>query len=550
MQNNSLNQNNIQSEAVADANCNSSEYAVDINTIPIVEEEKCILYPLKSKAYVYIHLEYDDKRTDTVEMSAERIESKSEYLKKFGAKPFSEFEEEHWDIFFEIIKKGLTAVEQIKVYTYSGWNNNSYIIGNFKITADKVEKIEKIPKTEVALSDLSYEEIIYSVNDIFAGLSDNKFIGYTMLLYNLLSHIKQRFFESKNIAPQFLLSIVGKTGSYKSSVAKAVFNSIGAPVCSFEDSMAAIRKVFKSNKSGITIVDDFKCNSKKNNERYEELTRMSGDITTASKRVEGNKVDTEYSTAMVVITGETRPELQQSSYSRIMFLDINNNHVNREKLTNLQNSQEEYNRFLVLFFQRIIKENDFDEKIITNYNNSREAFIIDEANSCMHGRYYEMYAWMAVIWDFLTDFMSEYNVIVDYAYKNELKNHILSQHNYYKEDPIEMFKTAFLELKGTETFVTYTSDKIDNTNFSCIEYESTFFFRSKTAFEAVCKYWKDKGRIFPCTERMLRKHLQNYGYLKPGSKNLTIEKVINKKSCSGFIIYKNLFLKNGGKDYD
>ena len=63
---------------------------------------------------------------------------------------------------------------------------------------------------------------------------------------------------------------------------------------------------------------------------------------------------------MSVITGEIRPQLQQSSYSRVLFADLCEFPINLVYLTKLQESKADINSFIILFINHILNEKDFE----------------------------------------------------------------------------------------------------------------------------------------------------------------------------------------------
>lgn len=64
--------------------------------------------------------------------------------------------------------------------------------------------------------------------------------------------------------PSFILAVIGRTGSYKTSTVQATlnpYNNENFSVCSFEDTVASIVATLKQSRDMITIVDDFYTNT-------------------------------------------------------------------------------------------------------------------------------------------------------------------------------------------------------------------------------------------------------------------------------------------------
>lgn len=366
-------------------------------------------------------------------------------------------------------------------------------------------------------------------------------------MYLLLSHSKQRFVQTYRLCPEFVLSIVGETGSYKTTTSLALFNTYDSSVSSFEDSIASIRRMIQTNKAGVTLVDDYKISNTENDKKYEKLVRLSGDVQTTGKYVVGNKVIDELITGLTVITGEKRPSLQTSSYSRILFLDLELFPINLEVLTELQKSKADINSFIVLFIQFIMQDIDFDASCRTLFEKHRDELLQDTSIKGMHGRYYSMCAWLAMMWDVYAEFLCQHGVNMEYDFKSEIKSYIYSQHSMYDNNPIKLFKIGYMELVSSNEIIVADKNGFDNLNFDVIQYDEKLFLRSNGAYKKICKYWQDKGIDFSCSERKLRKLLYEAGILKDNGGKFTVEKKTkDNRSYSGYYLFKNIFINYGG----
>ena len=325
-----------------------------------------------------------------------------------------------------------------------------------------------------------------------------------------------------------------------------LLNPTNLQSCCFEDTEAAILRVFKNNSNGCTVVDDFKCNSRKNNAKFEGIVRMAGDITSGGKRIVNQKVDETVVTGMAAFTGETVPQLQASSFPRLLILNIEPGMIDFNKLTVLRNNIGRYNAFVVRFIQYVINTENSIADIITEVE-----MIRDEARENalfpigMHGRYYEIYAWLATAYGWLINFMKEYNVHVDYDYKAELKRVIIAQSNKFSTEPVKMFIQAFCFLKDSN-MLTITDDK-HNEQFDVITEESKYFIRSGNVYNKVVNYYDNIGLSFPVGEMKLRNLLRENSILKPKNERLNTHEIkIDGKSISGFYIYADKVNEFGG----
>ncbi|MBQ7900694.1 MAG: hypothetical protein IJ365_01860 [Clostridia bacterium] len=521
-----------------------------IHTFPIIEYEERYLSLNDSESYTYLSICSYGQCTDVVRIKSSNLFNANTFISKFGNKPFASFNDNSWTMFFTTIKVMLPEIEQRVVYQYSGWNKelDKYLFGNLLIDANNILPIQTtLVKTDTLLSDKKDAEVCQNIDNITKHISSNQLIGYIFLIYLLSSHCNQRFIQLYRSSFEFVLSITGATNSYKTSTSRAFFNTNDGSVSSFEDSFASIRRMFQANKSGVIIVDDYKISSSLNDEKYEKIVRLSGDAQTTGKYVAGNKVVDELITGMSVITGEKRPQLQQSSYSRILFVDLERFPITLNFLTSLQSSKADINSFVVLFVQYIIKNDDFDKKCVDLFKKYRDELLQDTEYKGMHGRYYGMYGWLAAMWDMYIEFLHQYDVCAEFDFKTEIKAHIYSQHCMYDNNPVKLFKTGYTELLNSNELTVVDNNAVDGLNFDVIQYDDKLFLKSNAVYKKVYKLWADKGIDFSCSERKLRHLLYEAGILETRNGKYTIEKKTkDNRSYSGYYLLKNIFMNYGG----
>ena len=530
------------------------ENETEISTFPILQHEERYIWPDNADCDIHLSVYYDGQCSDVLRMKASDLFNLNAYITKFGNKPFAAFTKNSWVLFFTVIKAMLAQIKQQTVYMYSGWTGdlNKFLHGNCLIDECSVLTVQSsLVKNDVLLSNKPNQEIVRAVDDIVRRLYGNKLIGYILLMYLFLSCTKQRTVLTCHTCPEFSLDLDGKTGSCKTSTALAVYNTVDGSVSSFEDTQASIRRMLQANKAGATIVDDYKVSNAKNDTKYEQIVRLCGDSNTTGKYVSGNKVVDDLITGMCVITGERRPNLQQSSYSRILLIDVNSNPVNLAVLTELQESKAEINSLVVLFVQHILKKPDFDNNLVAMFHKQREELLQDPQYQGMHKRYYGMAAWLSAIWSVYVDFMQQYGVAVEYDFDTEIKKYIYEQHCRYNDDPIKLFHAGYLELLSANELVVVSNEGIEDVNFDVVEYDNMLFIKSNSVYKKVCAFWLAKGIEFPCSERKLRQLLWDIGILEQVRGNMTTEKKThNNRSFSGYYLLKNTFLNCGGKKHE
>ena len=521
-----------------------------MDVFPVLKYENRFVSANTSKCYIGLSLCYKGQYTESVDIKSGKLFKQETYISLFGEKPFANFNNDSWNMFFNVIKTMLLEVQRINVYQYSGWNQemNKYIFGKLMIDANDVQQIQTtVVKTETRISQRTSSEICKTIDNIAKNLSIDIVVGYICLMFLLLSHIKQRLIELFSLGPELVLSINGITNSYKTSTSIAIFNTIEGSVASFEDTLASIRRVFQQNKSGVVIVDDYKISNKINDAKYEKLVRLSGDIHTTGKYVSANKVVDELITGMCVVTGETRPQLQLSSHSRILYIDLGETPFQFEYVKALQKCKGEVNSFIILFIQFVLQNKDFDSVLIELFEKYREELLQEEKYKGMYGRYYSMYGWFAAIWDMYVLFMKNHGVSIEVDFRCNLKQYIYAQHTRYDNNPLKLFKIGYDQLLSSNELVLTDKEGAGYLNFDVFEDGNKLFLRSNSAFKKICGFWKERGIDFPCSERKLRQLLNEEGLLEVRNGKFTTERKTNdNRSYSGYYLYKNLFMNYGG----
>lgn len=520
-----------------------------LNAFPIVNKEEKIKYKNDNECFLDVSLYSRGKVTEAIKIKSTQLDKADSYISKFGAKPFADFNGNDWENFFLIAKTILAYAEQETTYSYMGYSNDleSCIFGSLEIDANNVMQVRSsMLKQEVIVSDAPMQAVCKKVNDIFLNITKEPFVGYTLMLHGLLGLIKPRMIRTYNLAPGHLIAIIGTTGSFKTSTATAVFNPLGITNASFEDTEASTRKIFQDCGIGITIIDDYKIQNAKTDEKFEKIIRMAGDVGATSKKMVGDKVCGDSVEGMAVITGEVRPRLQDSSYARALFIDLDRSPVDKEVLTRLQNGQAEYLKFLTAFIQHTM-DSDFDEDILNRFNVLRDELMKNESYR-MHSRYYSMYAWIVCVWEVYVRFVASFGVNIDYDYPQKLLEQLYNQHCMYENDPVKLFKKAYFELLDSNKLVVVKSGDVRNKDFDIIDYSDTLFVQNGSLYEKVCAHLKKQGIEFPCSEQRLRNYLYAVDVLKQENGKNTKEKKINGKSCSGYFLYKYYLNSYGGND--
>lgn len=188
--------------------------------------------------------------------------------------------------------------------------------------------------------------------------------------------------------------------------------------------------------------------------------------------------------------------------------------------------------------------NDFVNSVKSKRND-----IISSSQIQMHPRYYEMYSWLSVMWQYLKEFMDNYSVELSFDYEAALLEHIVSQDEKFNIDPLKLFARTFFELKESNKFIiTDYNGMKEGAKYEVLETSDELFLKSGEVYDKITDHLNKNNITFPYTEVTLRQELYERGILdKRNSKSLTTEKKDrNNKGTSGIILSKHIFKKIGG----
>lgn len=536
------------------------EKRFEISTFLIPVEER--IYVTKNDQYSEqtLHLYYNGNLSAAFKRDSVSVHSSRYYIRRFGGKVFCEFTYEIWKLFFDLYYIALKEVPVKKVYIGNGWieNNTKFIHGDFIVSKNKImhRTFEKDCKVEIIARQGEHKFVL----KILENLSNNKFAIISIVLFYLLSLLKSRFYEYCRFSPMFSLTIIGETGSRKTSSARPLANPTKSKdcECSFTDSMSLITRKFKKNSNGCTLVDDFKINSTANNDRMERIIRLCGDDTSNAGIVVGGRPDETVTTGLALFTGEEYPKLQSSSFPRMLMLSFDKDTINNTVLTELVDNIDKYNSFIHCFIQYIMNVNDFDKEFITKVENERKRYAEITYEHHLHGRYPEMLAWMSVMWDYMNEFFSISGIELDFDYKKELLSHIIRQHNKFERDPVTLFVRAFFDLKDSNILRVIDYSQKGNSDFDVLERSDEYFIKKDVVFKKVIKLLREEGIELNITEKALLKALKEQDLIGTHRSNLNTHEIkinssINGKyinGITGFNLKKHLLNQMGGKNDD
>lgn len=411
-----------------------------------------------------------------------------------------------------------------KVFLYHGGNigadeNNEvetdltdYNIQQYCFT-DKEFEIKEALKTEYSLLELGDLKVIIPM------------IATTFLspLFSIL--------QEEGILINYLLLVVGKTGTYKSSSAALMLSHFGnfeinkMPL-SFRATYCGIEQVAFSAKDVLLVVDDYKPETMETDQEkiMENILGLWGDRQNRIKMNSKGGLHQKYSArGLGMVTAERPPKFSQSRLARAMTIYTQEGSINFEKLKEIHAKKEQ----LAFTMKHYIKW------IITNEENIRKTamelqnmYSLKTEKLKVHPRIKQNIIVMMIGFTMWLDFLLE-NKIIDSKKKYQLQDEAYSilqevgvnqESDVEDEDPAKVFFKTIgqLQIANKVYFVDYKTGRPVNdislgTQIGYIDSENNqYYLIADTTYKEIEKACIGK---FTATPKQLWKSLLDEGYL-------------------------------------
>ena len=331
-----------------------------------------------------------------------------------------------------------TAENAVKIQTYhvTGWklidNHWEYLLpndGKHDVSLrGKLSRYERADNWKI--SDLA--NVFLMVNTMpFAPAK----ITLPLLAYTFLTPLNE-FLHQANCEPKFVLCLLGKTGTRKSTLAALFlsffgrFNSSDLPL-SFRDTANSIMYNSFSLKDVLTCIDDFHPSSRKEVNKLTEtaqlIMRGYGDrIGRGRLKSDSTPMESRPPQGNAIITAEQVPDIGESGTARYFCLELRDGMIDLNNLSKFQREAESGTlRSCMMAYTEWIKERFLKDKstelmfvkqLKNNFNNYRNEFICSGIHC--HGRVPEIYAWLMIGMKFFLSFLLDYEVISEEDYRS------------------------------------------------------------------------------------------------------------------------------------
>lgn len=375
------------------------------------------------------------------------------------------------------------------------------------------------------------------------------------------------FLRIKGCEPSFLMFLLGKTGTRKSTLAALFLSYFGRfdnkslPSSSKDTTNSVEMKGFILKDVLTTLDDIYPTTNRKDTERMatlvQEVARRYGDRTGRDRMNSDMSLRPTYIVrGNMLITGEDSPCVGQSGEARFIRLELTEKDVNLPLLTELQRDVSPFSQVMRKYIEWLIPQYDNLPDALYNRFLSLRSELGDEG----HGRIGEAIAFLQLAFELWTLFLHEKDAI-DEGKRLEMTAEcwdilkriaILQNRVIVSEKPSALFLSALSELISTKAVRVHDLSKEGTPPIvECIVFrDSNYYYLAPGAiYSAISKFYREQERNFPVTQRRLYDHLATEGLIFCDTTKVdkTRQKKINGKNARYLWLYRDV-LDSFGKD--
>lgn len=487
-----------------------------------------------------------------IEVSGKDFPSFNWLFEKWGAKCILEVGKNVKEHVRYSIQSTSENAEQQFIYQQTGWkkigNAWHYLLpGDSKFNVSLKGKLESYCGEQTfSKSDL---ETVYSMTKTLLAPKE---IIYILLAFTFFAPLIE-FLRQAQCMPKFVLNIIGRTGTRKSTLAAlflcffGIFNAGNLPM-SFRDTSNSIIQNAFALKDVLTCIDDFhpcgRDDERKLTSTMQALVRAYGDRTGRGRlRKDSSAMESRPPLGNAIVTSEFPPDIGESGTARYFLLELKDSDINLNILSLFQEHAEQgvFRRVMFGYTEwirkKFLQEDKIEKEFVNMLKHSFSAYrsdFIQTGISC-HGRVPEMTAELRIGMKMLLWFLEDNKVIAESAAKNldnELKQILyrLAQRqseNIKSDKPSVVFvKKLYALIESGAVSVTHKDLSIGEDPYPRIfigfEDEHYLYLNKDIAYRHVKVLCNEQGEIFSLTSKALLKTLAEDGLIKTSQGSNTV----------------------------
>ena len=324
------------------------------------------------------------------------------------------------------IRSTSAYAEQISIFGYTGWTDLTAENVDYLLPGNKSYEVDLRGKLAHYRMADSYDA--YDIREAAELLTSDFMpvdISSTLLAYTFLSPLNP-FLQEAGFEPKFILSLIGQTGSMKSTVAALFsgffghFTATDSPT-TFRDTANSILFSAGSIRHALFVIDDFHPSSQFDvtsmTNTLENIVRYFGDRTGRERMTSDlHPVPSVIPHGNAIITAESMPNIARSSYARLFCLEMKPNQIDLAKLSIMQqrSADEVFMRCMFAYIEwlkekyvnPIDRRKRFIEELKSRYVASRSHWtaLLKSKLRNYHSRLPDTLACLSVGYDFCLNF--------------------------------------------------------------------------------------------------------------------------------------------------
>lgn len=435
--------------------------------------------------------------------------------------------------------------EKITVFSTTGWR---HVDRNWRylLPGDEQYTVELPGKMHGYGMERSYDmlDIQTAASLLWQSVTPEEII-LPLLAFTFLSPLNH-FLKAAGCEPKFVLFLVGKTGSRKSTLAALMLSFFGKFTASelplsFRDTANSILHNAFALKDVLTCIDDLHPSSRmeeqKMNGTAQAVMRAYGDRTGKERlRADATPMESRPPQGNAIITAEFAPDIGESGTARYFALELKEKDVDLEILSDFQKEASDgtLQRCMFAYTEWLRESFLFSEEAeqkFRKYLHTRFLFYRDSFRSngirC-HGRVPETVAHLQIGMEFFLRFLYARGGFAE-DWCNEIAERcqqILYQlatkqaESIDEDKPTHIFiRKLFSLLESNQAHLLSRNDAGELGFGTCIGYqdEEFLYLYNEVAHRLVRKFCEEQGENFSVSSKSLLKAMAEEGLIQPGA---------------------------------
>lgn len=451
------------------------------------------------------------------------------------------------------------------IYTHSGWRT---VDGKLKFLLDGMENSCQMEQT--AMDNYHFPKEVTDGNASFellhSGLAPFEIL-FPLVAFQYLAPLCH-LLQLKQHMPKTILSLVGRTGSKKSSLSALLLSHFGKfsydtlPLTFRDTGNSIVERLFYS-KDLPTVIDDFHPTRNGSYEQADMIKTMQlvmrafGDSTGRASLTQTRQLKSAKPPRGIgMITAEFSPNISESGFARMIEVKIKPTDIDMDKLTEWQEraKQNELSSAMkkyVLWLESCLENDpDFIDQLSDHFEECRKKLRhqLDAAQMKYHDRTPEACAFLCTSFYYFTIFLETENfeveslrvkmdeLLFDLAQKQSL--------NLVETSASETFTNTIATMIENELAFVPSKEKFINLQNDCIGFQDAdfYYFNMASTMKLYRKFCLEQGEELPLEKKHLLRQLEEDEVLVPAEKVRTHSvKVSNGKNIRVAILRKQKF---------